>query len=89
MCVPSRMNLKLQTKLVAIIERYIFLSLKGHTFQNVFLMAAGGYILYTSSEEDKKFSLGKYRLAILTSVPQKILLKHISEHMKDKVTGKS
>lgn len=88
-CVPSRMNLKLLTELVAIIERYIFLSLKGHTFQHVFLVTGGGQIFYTSSERDKKVSLGKYRLVILTSVPEKIFLEHISEHMKAKVTGKS
>lgn len=82
------MNLKLLTELVAIIERYIFLSLKGHTFQDVFLVTGGGQIFYTSSEKDK-VSLGKYRLVILTSVPEKIFLEHISEHMKAKVTGKS
>lgn len=51
-------------------------------------MTAGGYIFYTSSEKDK-VSFGKYRLVILTSVPEKIPLRHISEHVKEKVTRKS
>lgn len=88
MHVLSRMSPKLQTKLVAIISEYIFSVLKGHTFQDVFLVTAGGYIFYTSSEKDKVI-LGKYRLVILTSVPEKIPLRHISEHVKEKVTRKS
>lgn len=85
MHVLTRMRLKLQTKLVAIIERYIFSVLKGHTFQDVLLVTASGYIFYTSSEKDKKVDPEKYRLVLLTSVPAKILLGHISVHMKEKV----
>lgn len=44
MHVLSRMSLKLQTKLVATIESHIFSVLKGHTFQGVFLVTAGGHI---------------------------------------------
>lgn len=90
MYVCTKQNgLKLQTKLVAIIERYIFSVLEGHTFQDVFLVTAEGHIFCTSSEKDKKFNLGKCKLIILTSVPAKIILGYISEYVKEKVTTKS
>lgn len=87
------MNLKVQRELAAVTERFFVPSLKGHSFQGRFLVTAGKKMLYSSSEKDKKVSLGSYELVSLTSVPEKvmerILLEYISEHMKEEVTGKS
>lgn len=84
-------NLKKQRELAAIIKSiFFFLSLKGHSCQNRFLVTAGRQLLYTSSKKEKKVIQGNYRLVKLTSVPQeRIFLEHISEHVKVKVTGKS
>lgn len=60
--------------------------LKGHAFQDVFLVTAGGHIFCTSSEKKKKVNPEKHRLVILTSVLEKILSEHISEHVKEKMT---